>query len=249
MGSVSPGRLICFMVPADLEERVSRARETIADSCERVGRSPDSVRIVAITKGHPASTLLAALEAGLHEIGENRTQEALEKFGEAHDALESHRPLRHLVGPLQRNKVRHALALFDWVQSVDSLRIARAISERRSDGEPLPVLVEVNIAREPRRHGFEPEIAVERALEISTLTGLRVRGLMAMAPWTDDESVVRGAFSEVRGLFEQLRTEASREGTIDTLSMGMTNDYPLAVEEGSTMVRLGTALFGPRKGA
>lgn len=234
------------MAPARLKDRLAHVTETIAGSCARVGRDPGSVRLVAITKGHPATTVRRALEAGLDEIGENRVREALEKFGEARDALEAYRPVRHLVGPLQRNKVGDAVALFDWIQSVDSLRIARALSSRRTDGPPLPVLVEVNVARDPGRHGFAPEETVERALEVAALPGLQLRGMMAMAPWTDDETALRDAFRRTRELFEAARSAGGGDGAIDTLSMGMSNDYAIAVEEGSTMLRLGTALFGPR---
>jgi hypothetical protein len=141
------------------------------------------------------------------------------------------------------------VTVFDWVQSVDSMRLARALSERVADrAEALPVLVEVNAGEERQKHGFDPDEAVERAAEIAELPGLSVRGLMSMAPWTEDPTVLRTTFRRARALFERM-TEApvGERGSIDTLSMGMSGDYPIAVEEGSTMLRLGTALFGSRQ--
>ncbi len=240
----------CFMAMA-LPDRIAHVRETVAEACAKAGRDPDVVRLVAVTKGHPAATLREALEAGLCDLGENRIQEARTKLGEAREALENHPARIHLIGHLQRNKARDAVALFDWIQSVDSARLAATLSERAvaaadsgSVAGPVSVLVQVNAAREEAKHGFDPDGAVERALEIRDLPGLEVRGLMTMAPWTEDETVLRRTFEIARGLFERLRDHGG--GRIDTLSMGMSNDYALAVEEGSTTIRLGTALFGSR---
>lgn len=230
-----------------LADRLARARETIAEACGRVGRDPAGVRLVAVTKGHPADTVRRAVEAGLEDLGENRVHEAAAKLAEAGPALAGRRPRIHLIGHLQRNKARDAVALFDWIQSVDSSRLAGALSERVSAdperGGPLPVLVQVNAGREPQKHGFDPDSAIDRALEIRELPGLELRGIMTMAPWTDDETILRTTFGTARGLFERLRADGG--DAIDTLSMGMSNDYALAVEEGATAVRLGTALFGP----
>lgn len=234
------------MESARLDDRLARVRDTIADACRKVGREPGEVRIVAVTKEHPAVVLTEALEAGLRDIGESRVQEALAKFGEVQDALRRHRPRRHLVGHLQRNKVRDALALFDWIQSVDSPRLARTLSDRADDGEPPCVLVQVNAARERGKHGFDPEQATDRTLEMLEMPGIRVRGLMAIAPWTEDETILRRTFRTVRRIFVRAREQGADSTTFDTLSMGMTSDYPVAIEEGATMIRLGTALFGPR---
>ncbi len=227
--------------PALLAERLARVRESVAAVCARSGRDQAEIGIVAITKGHPPEVLLAAVEAGLGDIGENRVQEAREKFAAAGPALSGTR--RHLVGHLQRNKAREALELFDWIDSVDSLRLARELSKRVGEGDgELAVLVQVNASGEERKQGFPVEEAGERAHEIAALPGLRVRGFMTMAPWTDDEAILRRTFRAARRLFDD---ERPRLG-LDTLSMGMSNDYPVAVEEGATMLRLGTALFGER---
>jgi pyridoxal phosphate enzyme (YggS family) len=227
--------------PALLADRLARVRASIAAACGRSGREPDQVRVVAVTKGHPVETLLAALEAGLADIGENRVQEAQVKFRAAGDRLAAAR--RHLVGHLQRNKARDAIALFDLVHSVDSLRLAHELSARAAESAALfPVLVQVNASGEERKQGFAPDEAAERAHEIAALPNLRVRGFMTMAPWTDDEAVLRRTFGAARRLFDDARAALS----LDTLSMGMSNDYPVAVEEGATMVRLGTVLFGER---
>ncbi|MGH7558769.1 MAG: YggS family pyridoxal phosphate-dependent enzyme [Gemmatimonadota bacterium] len=219
-------------------------RDSIADACAGMGRDPAEVRIVAITKGHPAETVHAAIRAGLTDIGENRVQEALAKLG-PDVRPEGASPIRwHMVGHLQRNKVRDAVALFDWVQSIDSLRLARAISGRVDEGRPVQVLIEVNAGGEAQKHGLAPERGVETALAVAELPGLEFRGVMAMAPWTEDERAIRAAFRVARGVFESLRERVGAR--VDTLSMGMSNDYGVAVEEGATMIRLGTALFGER---
>lgn len=226
-----------------LSERLPRVRETVAAACDRSGREPGEIGIVAITKGHPVDVLAAALEAGLTDIGENRVQEARLKLQAAGTGLAG--VCWHMVGHLQRNKVRDALELFAWIQSVDSVRLAHEISARSADREePVEVLVEVNASGEERKHGFTVEEAGERVHEIAALPGLRVRGFMTMAPWTDDEAIIRRTFRTARRLFDDVNGRGTTH--VDTLSMGMSNDYPLAVEEGATMLRLGTALFGER---
>jgi pyridoxal phosphate enzyme (YggS family) len=237
------------MVRDGLPVRLRAVQDRVAAACARIGRDPAEIRIVAITKGHPAHVVTAAIEAGLNEVGENRVDEALEKFSRVAEPLESHGVTRHMVGHLQRNKVRLAVTVFDWVQSVDSVRLARALSERVAERrESLPVLVEVNVGEELQKHGFGPDEAVDRAAEIAELPGLSVRGLMTMAPWTEDPAVLRTTFRRARSLFERMTgSTGGIQGSIDTLSMGMSGDYPIAIEEGSTMLRLGTALFGSRQ--
>ncbi|HUP00531.1 MAG TPA: YggS family pyridoxal phosphate-dependent enzyme [Gemmatimonadota bacterium] len=232
------------MTSEALADRLARVREAITAACRKVGRDPGAVRIVAITKGHSAQVLIGAVEAGLKDIGESRVQEAIAKFDRAGATLSASGVRLHMVGHLQRNKVRDAVVTFDWIQSVDSIRLARALAERADRCEPIPVLIEINAAGEEQKFGFPPEEAVQRGLEIAGLEGLAVRGAMAMAPWTNDEATLRQVFRAARRVFEDLKAARPGDERIDTLSMGMSNDYPLAIEEGSTMVRLGTVLFG-----
>jgi pyridoxal phosphate enzyme (YggS family) len=227
-------------------DRVAAARDAISAACAKAGREPAGIRIVAVTKGHSAGIVRAAIGAGLKDIGENRVHEALEKLVPGVRAQAGPHVRWHMVGHLQRNKVRDALGLFDWLQSLDSRRLARAISQRAAnDSPPIQALVQVNPGGEDRKHGFDPGEAVEAALEIDELSGLEVRGVMAMAPWTTDERSVRDAFGIARRVYDELVRRMN--GRPDTLSMGMSGDFEWAVEEGATMVRLGTALFGERE--
>jgi pyridoxal phosphate enzyme (YggS family) len=235
------------MVHEGLPERLRSVEDRVGETCARIGRDPAEIVIVAVTKGHPAAMLIAALEAGLRQIGENRVAEAMEKFSIAAVPLGSLGATRHMIGHLQRNKTRDAVTAFDWIQSVDSMRLAHALSKRMLEiGGTLPVLIEVNVGGEAQKHGFSPDEALDRAAEVAELPGVSVRGLMTMAPLTNDELLLRETFRRARRMFERMagRCDPS-ESRPDTLSMGMTNDYTVAIEEGSTMLRLGTALFGP----
>jgi pyridoxal phosphate enzyme (YggS family) len=229
-------------------ERVQRAlpevRERIARACRRAGRSdPDSVTLVAVTKGHPAEALHAARDAGLQVIGENRVQEARAKWRLAGDLGLTW----HMVGHLQRNKVHQALQIFELIHSVDSLRLAETIDkEAAKSGRPAQVLVQVNASGEESKYGFPVGEGLEAVRRVCGLPNLRVMGLMTMAPLTNDEGIVRAAFRRTRELFDLCRDGVERFEARD-LSMGMSSDYEIAVEEGSTMVRLGTVLFGERE--
>jgi pyridoxal phosphate enzyme (YggS family) len=228
-------------------ERLQRAlpevQERIERACRRAGRSDfDSITVVAVTKGHPIEALYAAREAGLRVIGENRVQEARQKRELAGDLGLSW----HLVGHLQRNKVRHALRIFEMIHSVDTLRLAETIDrEAAKSGRPARVLVQVNASREASKHGVPVEEAPEVVRRICKLPNLRVTGLMTIAPLTGDERVLRDTFRRTRELFELCGERVERFEARD-LSMGMSNDYEIAIEEGTTMVRLGTVLFGER---
>lgn len=229
------------MYEATLKETLPEVLDRVADALERAGRR-DAVTIVAVTKGHPLEAVHAALTTGLHRLGENRVQELEEKV----EAVGREGPEWHLIGHLQRNKVRRGIELFDYIHSVDSLRLARTLSrEAERAGTEVRGLAQVNVSGEATKGGFEAAEALDALGEIVALPGLRIEGLMTMAPLTEDEAVLRRTFADTRRLLEraaeQLDGLQGRE-----LSMGMSNDFEIAIEEGATLVRLGTVLFGER---
>ena len=239
---------------AILRENVQRVRERIHRAAERAGRDPAAVKLMAVTKAHPEGTVRLALQAGLTLLGENRVQEAAAKYlpllNERSDSVgEETIPAfqLHLIGHLQRNKAKAAVPLFECVQSIDKLATAEALDRSCGEaGKTIDVLVELNTSGEESKFGFESDDELRRALpQIAGLAHLRVRGLMTVGPFTSEQERIRRAFAGLRELFEKLRREHPELG-FDTLSMGMSGDFEIAVEEGATMVRLGTVLFGPR---
>jgi hypothetical protein len=229
------------MYESRLRENLTGVEERISRAVERSGRAMP-VTVVAVTKGHPLAALEAALVCGLADLGENRVGELEWKHAELSD-----RQVRwHLIGHLQRNKVRKALPLFDLLHSVGSLRLAEEVSkEGERVGRRVEVLVQVNASGEEAKGGLDVESAQATIVKIVEMPTLHVRGLMTMAPFTDDEAVLRRTFRRTRELFDACARQVEGFSATD-LSMGMSNDYEIAVEEGSTMVRLGTALFGER---
>jgi PLP dependent protein len=224
-----------------VSERVAAVRERIAAACDRTGRDPSEVTIVAVTKTHPSEAVEAVRAAGIADVAENRIQELEEKVA----AVGRGAARWHLIGHLQRNKVKKALELADLIHSVDSLRLARKLSEEAvGSSRSIEILVQVNVSGEETKGGFDQTTAVEGIGQICELPGLRVTGLMTMAPYTDDEAVIRRTFSSTRRILEEARGTSGFAGT--GLSMGMSNDFEIAVEEGSTLVRLGTVLLGER---
>ena len=215
-------------------ENLSRVRERIAAACGRAGRSPDEVTLVGVSKGLQPEAAEEACAAGLRDVGENRVQEAVRKM-EALAGM-STPPRWHLVGHLQTNKAKTAAGLFAIIHSVDSVRLAQALS--RYAREPVPVLVEVNVAQEAGKFGFAPNEVASVLPDIAVLPGLDVRGLMTVAPMVQNPETVRPVFRRLRELRD---AHGLRE-----LSMGMTDDFEVAIEEGATLVRLGRAVFGPR---
>ncbi len=228
------------MYDARLRESLPRVEERIGQALERAGRDVH-VAIVAVTKGHSADAVRAAAGAGLQHIGESRVQELEQKRVEFHDGVRW-----HLIGHLQRNKVRKAVPLFDLIQSVDSPRLAHELSrEAERVGVEVAALVQVNASGEASKGGFDVDEGIDPIGEVVTLPHLHVQGLMTMAPLTDDELVLRRTFARTRALFDAC-CAAVPGFEARHLSMGMSNDFEIAVEEGSTMVRLGTVLFGER---
>lgn len=218
----------------DVRAELERVRERIARAAERGGRSAEDVLLVGVSKTVDVGRIREAITAGLGALGENRVQEARAKIAEIG------RPVAwHLVGHLQTNKVKDALELFDVIHAVDRIELARELDRRaRARGRVVDVLVQVNVGAEPSKGGWPPE-AVSVALEATArLEGLKVRGLMTIPPPVERSEDARGWFRQLRALAERHR--------LPELSMGMSGDFEVAVEEGATMVRVGTAIFGPR---
>jgi len=217
-----------------IAEDLAGVRERVALACKKAGRRPEEITLVAVTKGVGPEMISQAHSLGIRHFGENRVQEAQEKIS----ALKPLDITWHMVGHLQTNKAKLALELFQAIDSVDSLSLARALSRRAS--APLPVLLEVNVSGEATKFGFLSEALPPALEEIARLPNLEVRGLMTVAPLVKDPQEVRPIFSRLRGLAHALG--------LQELSMGMSDDFEVAIEEGATQVRLGRAIFGPRAG-
>jgi pyridoxal phosphate enzyme (YggS family) len=222
----------------DLPGRLAQVREAVARH-QRIGGWTHPVRIVAVTKTHGPEAVRAALAAGLTDIGENRVQEALRK----QELLTGLPVAWHLIGTLQRNKARQAVGRFELIHSVDRGDLSAELARRAAPGATQPVLVQVNCSDEPQKGGIEPRELPGLLEAIGQLEQLELRGLMTMSALTDDPAEQRRAFRRLR----ELREEAEHSGfRLPELSMGMSGDFPVAVEEGATMIRLGTVLFGER---
>jgi len=220
-----------------LERNVAAVRERIAAAAARAGRDPGNIRLVAATKYVGAEALPLLARAGVTIIGENRVQEALAKFGEVGGCgLEW-----HFIGTLQRNKIHKVLSRFALIHSVDSAELAGAVALRSTD-KPTPVLFEVNVAGEGSKHGFDSDSLAESFPALLKLQGIAPRGLMTMAPFEAEPSDTRPVFRALRELRDELARRRGLEGFTE-LSMGMTNDFEVAVEEGATLVRIGSALY------
>ena len=225
-----------------IQRNFERITARIGEAAHRAGRDPGEVRFMAVTKTLPQSTVEAALECGVRLFGENRVQEAVEKYHDLRESVEL-----HLIGHLQRNKAKVAAGFFDWVLSVDKSETAEHLNKRAAEeGKRIAVLLEVNTSGEESKFGVRTEDDLWPLIEhIIPLDHIEMRGLMTIGPFTDDERLLRTSFSHLRRLFEKAKGLFPRL-PFDTLSMGMSNDYEIAVEEGSTLVRIGTALFGSR---
>ncbi|GAC1551697.1 MAG: YggS family pyridoxal phosphate-dependent enzyme [Herpetosiphon sp.] len=240
---------------ADFAARKAIVEAAIAAAARRAGRTPTSITLLAVTKTHPASVIELAAAGGIIDVGENRVQEAAAK----RELLDAHHPALHwhLIGPLQRNKARKAATLFDLIHTVDSVELAAMLNGARqaTARPPLPILLQVNVGGEQQKAGWwlpggvHPGPDLDRftaAVEtIVQLPFLNVQGLMTVPPFADDMEATRPFFVRLRELRDDLRTRFG-SSQMPHLSMGMSNDYPVAIEEGATIVRVGTALFGRR---
>ncbi|MGB9588677.1 MAG: YggS family pyridoxal phosphate-dependent enzyme [Armatimonadota bacterium] len=220
-----------------IAENVLRVRESISEAAQQAGRDPNSIKLVAVTKTVDVSGIQEAIRAGVTDIGENYVQEAADKFASIGPSVRW-----HMIGHLQTNKVRRAIPIFDLIQSVDSAHLAKEIGKRSLGlGKTTEVLVEVNISGEESKYGVKPSSALDLCCEVACVEGVSLSGLMGIAPFTDNEVVIRKSFVMLRSLWEKLPAVHRK-----WLSMGMTSDFRIAIEEGSNMVRIGTAIFGPR---
>ncbi len=240
----------------DITRNLTRVRERITEAALRAGRDPAEITLVAVTKTHPAETVAVAYQAGARHFGENRVEEGASKIPAVHADIPGPRPTWHMIGHVQSRKARVVVAHFDYVHSVDRLKVARRLSRFAQDaGQTLPVLLECNVSGEESKSGFalqswEQDQARRDAFftaveEILALPGLSARGLMTMAPFVADPETVRPVFVSLRALSDTLREHFPTHDWRH-LSMGMTDDFEVAIEEGATIVRVGRAIFGAR---
>ncbi len=224
-----------------IAENIERVRARIDQTCRKAGRSLDEVTLIAVTKTVGISQIEKALAAGITSVGENRVQEAWTKYNQVEVPADW-----HLIGHLQTNKVKRALQFANMIHSVDSIRLARElqVQAERLD-RTIDVLVQVNTSQEESKFGFEPEETEKAVDEIADFSGLTVKGLMTIGAFTDVREQVRACFRLLRGLRDRIASNIPRV-SLDELSMGMTNDYDIAIEEGATMVRIGRSIFGKR---
>jgi PLP dependent protein len=247
------------------QARLDSVRDRIAGAARAAGRQPGEITLLAVSKTFDAGRVVEAIAAGQRHFGENYLQEALAKQADLAQRMQADRVLAeqlsaspinwHFIGPVQSNKTRELAANFDWVQSVDRVRIAERLSTQRPASLPeLSVLLQVNISHEPSKQGVAPEQVVELAREVAALPRLRLRGLMAIPQPQSDPQQQRRIFGKMHSLLEETRRQLAgvqlppgRQPDLDTLSMGMSDDLETAIAEGSTMVRVGTAIFGARQ--
>jgi hypothetical protein len=227
-----------------IAENITVVRERMALAARRCGRDPAEVALVAVSKTHAAEMVRQAWEAGVGTVGENYIQEARDKIAALPDCAISW----HFIGHLQSNKAKSAVDLFDLIHGVDSLKLAREIDKQAAKiGKTQPILIQVNISGEATKAGTTEEAALSLVREAGRLEHLHVRGLMTMPPFFDQPERARPYFAALRRLRDRIRAEAIAGVDVVELSMGMTGDFEVAVEEGATLVRIGTAIFGPRE--
>ncbi len=226
----------------NIRENIESIRETIKEAAESVGRNPEDINLIAVTKLHGPEEINEAIDCGIKDIGENKVQELLEKY-------EKVKPVRwHLIGHLQTNKVKYIIDKVDLIHSVDSLKLAQEIDKRAlQHGKIMDVLIQVNAAEEESKFGVssgDTENLIQEIIE--TCPNVRIKGLMCIAPLEEDMEKVRPFFAEVKEIFDRYVGDESGRTDFRYLSMGMTDDYPVAIQEGANMVRIGRAIFGAR---
>lgn len=232
-----------------ITENLARLRDDFAQACRSAGRNPKEITLVGVTKFIDLALIQEAINAGLTDVAENRVQEAEKKFPQI---LENNPKIRrHLIGHLQSNKAKDAIAVCDLIQSVDSIKLAQEIEKQAvKSNKTVDILLQFNTAQEPQKFGASSDDAMPLVEAVSRLSRVRVKGLMAMAPYTDDQGMIRRAFAGLRGIKELVIKNFAGNPNIEMayLSMGMSSDYKIAIEEGSNMLRVGSALFKTEEG-
>ena len=227
-----------------MKQRLEQIRQRIRQAAESCGRDADSVRLVAVSKTIAADIVKEAIEAGVTTLGENYIQEARDKF----KALVQYPVSWHFIGHLQSNKAKYAVRLFDLIHSVDSLKLARELDKQAGKLDKIQqILVQVNISAEDTKSGISTDEAPQLIAEISRLKNIALKGLMTMPPYFYQPKKVQPFFTALRNLRDQIREQSLPNVSLDELSMGMTGDFEVAIKEGATLVRIGTAIFGERQ--
>ena len=225
-----------------LKDNLSSVEEKVAAACKRANRDRSEVKLIAVSKTNPVPVLKEAYDLGVRVFGENKVQELTEKIEALPDDIEW-----HMIGHLQRNKVKYIVGKVALIHSVDSYRLAEEINiQAKKRGIVVPILIEVNVAGEQSKFGVRPEDTLQLVKDVSELDGVRIQGLMTIAPYVVDSEENREFFHKIRDLSIDIANENIDNVSMETLSMGMTGDYEVAIEEGATMVRVGTGIFGAR---
>ncbi|MBW1846025.1 MAG: YggS family pyridoxal phosphate-dependent enzyme [Deltaproteobacteria bacterium] len=225
------------------KERLHTVTEIIRKTAQKCSRDPDSIRLVAVSKTKPADMIKKAIDAGVTILGENYIQETREKF----DVLSAHDASWHFIGHLQTNKAKYAVKMFDLIHTVDSLKLAKELDkEAKKIGKKQNILIQVNVGMESSKSGISENETLRLIKEISLLDNISIKGLMTMPPFFDQPEKVRPFFTALRKLRDTIKSASIPNISVDELSMGMSGDYEVAIEEGATLVRVGTAIFGER---
>lgn len=232
-----------MMTTEMLQDHLKQVESRIREAAIRSGRTPEAIQLVAVTKTQSVETLEKAYLAGVRIVGENRVQELLAKWPSFEDRFEW-----HIIGHLQTNKVKYIIDKVALIHSVDSLKLAQEISRQAAKiGKVMPVLIQVNPAEEETKFGLSSSEVELLVREAALLPGIKIQGLMTIAPFVEDEGLLRQVFGEMRQIFEHLKETSIQGVEMKYLSMGMTHDFEIAIEEGATMVRIGSGIFGERQ--
>jgi pyridoxal phosphate enzyme (YggS family) len=226
----------------DIQSNIKDVKENVLEACKKSGREIEEITIIAVTKTRPIAYIAEAVKGGLTSLGENKVQEIRDKYPLVSEAVSW-----HMIGHLQSNKVKYIIDKVDLIHSVDSLKLAETINEQAiKHNKKAKILLQINIGKESTKFGIDPEETLRLIKTIAPLTNVQIEGLMAVAPYVENPEENRLLFRKMRQIFVDMGAEKIDNVNMNVLSMGMTNDYGIAIEEGSTMIRVGTALFGER---